>query len=51
VTSSIPYHVEAAEKAGAWREEVSSAVLVGLPVAGHVVTQALPVAVEAYDAE
>jgi alkylhydroperoxidase/carboxymuconolactone decarboxylase family protein YurZ len=49
--SGIPFHVQAARKAGASREEVISAVLVGLPAAGHVVTQALPLAVEAYDAE
>jgi alkylhydroperoxidase/carboxymuconolactone decarboxylase family protein YurZ len=49
--SGIPFHVQAAKKAGTSREEVISAVLVGLPAAGHVVTQALPVAVEAYDAE
>jgi alkylhydroperoxidase/carboxymuconolactone decarboxylase family protein YurZ len=49
--SGIPFHVQEAKKAGASREEVISAVLVGLPAAGHVVTQALPVAVEAYDAE
>jgi hypothetical protein len=30
---------------------VISAVLVGLPAAGHVVTQVLPAAMEAYDAE
>ena len=28
-----------------------SAILVGLPAAGHVVTQALPVAIKAYDTE
>jgi alkylhydroperoxidase/carboxymuconolactone decarboxylase family protein YurZ len=49
--SGIPFHVQAARKAGASREEVISAILVGLPAAGHVVTQALPLAVEAYDAE
>ena len=49
--SGIPFHVRAAKVAGATREEVISAVLVGLPAAGHVVTQALPPAVEAYDAE
>jgi alkylhydroperoxidase/carboxymuconolactone decarboxylase family protein YurZ len=48
--SGIPFHVQAAKKAGASREEVISAVLVGLPPAGHVVTQALPLAVETYDA-
>ncbi len=49
--SGIPFHVQAAKKAGASREEVISAILVGLPAAGHAVTQALPVAVDAYDAE
>jgi alkylhydroperoxidase/carboxymuconolactone decarboxylase family protein YurZ len=49
--SGIPFHAQAAKKAGASREEVISAVLVGLPAAGHVVTQALPLAVNAYDAE
>jgi alkylhydroperoxidase/carboxymuconolactone decarboxylase family protein YurZ len=49
--SGIPFHAQAAKKAGASREEVISAVLVGLPAAGHVVTQALPLAVEAYDSE
>ncbi|MCL4300634.1 MAG: carboxymuconolactone decarboxylase family protein [Anaerolineae bacterium] len=49
--SGIPFHVEAAKRAGASREEVISAILVGLPVAGHGVVQALPMAVAAYDAE
>ncbi len=49
--SGVPFHVRAAKEAGASREEVISAVLVGLPSAGHVVTQALPLAVEAYDAD
>jgi alkylhydroperoxidase/carboxymuconolactone decarboxylase family protein YurZ len=49
--SGIPFHVQAAKQAGATREEVISAILVGLPAAGHVVTQALPLAVEAYDSE
>ena len=49
--SGIPYHVQCAKGAGASREEVISAILVGLPAAGHIVTQALPVAVETYDAD
>jgi alkylhydroperoxidase/carboxymuconolactone decarboxylase family protein YurZ len=49
--SGIPFHVLEAKKLGASREEVISAILVGLPVAGHVVTQSLPAAVEAFDAE
>lgn len=48
--SGIPFHVVAARDAGASREEVISAILVGLPAAGHSVTQVLPVAIAAYDA-
>jgi alkylhydroperoxidase/carboxymuconolactone decarboxylase family protein YurZ len=47
--SGIPFHVQAAKQQGATREEVISAVLVGLPAAGHSVTQALPIAITAYD--
>lgn len=50
IESGIPFHVKAAQEAGASREEMISAVLVGLPVAGHRVTQVLPTAVAAYDA-
>ena len=49
--SGIPFHVQAAKNAGATREEVLSAILVGLPAAGHAVTQVLPAAVAAYDSE
>ncbi len=48
--SGVPFHVQMAKKAGATRQEVISAILVGLPAAGHVVTQVLPAALEAYDA-
>ena len=48
--SGIPFHVQSAKKAGATREEVISAILLGLPAAGHMVTQSLPAAVAAYDA-
>lgn len=48
--SGIPFHVQAARQAGASREEVISAILVGLPAAGHGVTQVLPAAIAAYDA-
>jgi alkylhydroperoxidase/carboxymuconolactone decarboxylase family protein YurZ len=48
-TSGIGYHVASLKALGASREEVLSAILVGLPAAGHVVTQSLPAAVEAYD--
>jgi alkylhydroperoxidase/carboxymuconolactone decarboxylase family protein YurZ len=47
--NGIPFHVKMAKKAGASREEVISAILVGLPPAGHVVTESLPAAIEAYD--
>ncbi len=49
--SGVPFHVQAAKKAGASRKEVISAILVGLPAAGHRVTQVLPAAIAAYDAE
>jgi alkylhydroperoxidase/carboxymuconolactone decarboxylase family protein YurZ len=49
--SGIPFHVASLKAKGASREEVISAILVGLPAAGHVVTQALPSAIEAFDAE
>jgi len=47
--SGIPFHVHSAKQAGASREEVISAILVGLPAAGHGVTQVLPAALSAYD--
>jgi alkylhydroperoxidase/carboxymuconolactone decarboxylase family protein YurZ len=47
----VPFHTQAARAVGASREEVIDAVLVGLPAAGHGVTQALPAALTAYDAE
>jgi alkylhydroperoxidase/carboxymuconolactone decarboxylase family protein YurZ len=47
--SGIPFHVALARQAGASREEVISAILVGLPAAGNVVTRSLPIAIQAYD--
>jgi alkylhydroperoxidase/carboxymuconolactone decarboxylase family protein YurZ len=47
----IPFHVQTAKQAGASRAEVISAILVGLPAAGHSVTQVLPAAIAAYDAK
>jgi alkylhydroperoxidase/carboxymuconolactone decarboxylase family protein YurZ len=47
--SGVPFHVALAKEAGASREEVISAILVGLPAAGNVVMRALPVAIQAYD--
>ncbi len=48
--SGVPFHVQAAREAGASRDEVISAVLLGLPAAGLGVTQVLPAAIAAYDA-
>jgi alkylhydroperoxidase/carboxymuconolactone decarboxylase family protein YurZ len=47
--SGVPFHVVMAKKAGASRDEIISAILVGLPAAGHAVTQVLPAALAAYD--
>ena len=49
--SGIPFHVKAAKQAGATRDEVISAILVGLPAAGHRVTHVLPVALTTYDGD
>ncbi len=47
--SGVPFHVASAKAAGASREEIISAILVGLPAAGQVVVQVLPAALAAYD--
>lgn len=49
--SGVAFHVRLAKAAGASRDEVISAVLLGLPAAGHGVTQALPAALQAYDSK
>jgi alkylhydroperoxidase/carboxymuconolactone decarboxylase family protein YurZ len=49
--SGIPFHVKLARESGASRDEVISAILIGLPAAGHGVTQALPAAIQAYDSK
>ena len=48
--SGVPFHTQMAKQAGASRDEVISAILVGLPAAGNGVTQVLPAALAAYDA-
>jgi len=48
--SGVPFHVQAARRAGASRDEVISAILVGLPAAGNAVTACLPAAIESFDA-
>lgn len=47
--SGVAFHVAQAKEAGASRDEVVSAILVGLPAAGNAVTQVLPAALRAYD--
>jgi alkylhydroperoxidase/carboxymuconolactone decarboxylase family protein YurZ len=50
LTSGVPFHASHARALGASRDEVISAVLVGLPAVGNAVTQALPAALAAFDA-
>lgn len=45
----LPFHVKHAKSLGATRDEIISAVLVGLPAVGNIVIQALPVALNAFD--
>lgn len=49
--TGLPFHVKNAKSLGATRDEVASAVLLGLPAVGNIVIQALPIALEAYDDE
>lgn len=49
--SGLPFHVKHAKSLGATREEIISAVLVGLPAVGNRVIQSLPIAISAYDSE
>jgi len=48
--SGIPFHVQSASQLDTTREEVISAILAGLPAAGHSVTQVLPATLAAFDA-
>ena len=49
MTGGLNFHVKSAKKLGATRDEVKSAVLVGLPATGLQVLDALPAALQAYD--
>lgn len=49
LNSGIPFHVRSAKQLGATREEIISAVLLGLPAVGNGVIQSLPAAIQAYD--
>ncbi len=48
--SGVPFHVQLTRQAGASRNEVISAILIGLPAAGNGVMRVLPAAIAAYDA-
>jgi AhpD family alkylhydroperoxidase len=47
----LAFHVKHAKQLGATRDEVKSAVLVGLPAVGLQVIEALPAALKSYDEE
>lgn len=49
--SGINFHVKSAKELGASKEEIKSAVLVGLPAVGITVIDALEAALHAYDEE
>ena len=49
MTGGLNFHVKSAKELGASRDEVKSAVLVGLPVAGITLVDALETALSAYD--
>jgi AhpD family alkylhydroperoxidase len=51
LTDGVASHVGLAKEAGATREEIKSAILVGLPAAGNAVVYALPAALGAFDAD
>ena len=48
--TGVPFHVAEAKRLGASRDEVISAILLGLLPGGHGVTTCLPDAIDAYDA-
>ncbi|BCN29477.1 carboxymuconolactone decarboxylase family protein [Anaeromicropila herbilytica] len=51
MVGGIPFHVKHAKSLGASREEVKSAVLVGLPAVGLIVTEVFDLALASYDEE
>lgn len=48
--SGVHFHAGLAKQSGATRQEVASAVLVGLPAAGNTVIKSLPAALSVFDA-
>lgn len=51
MNSGINFHVKSAKELGASKEEIKSAVLVGLPAVGITVIDALETALNAHDEE
>lgn len=49
--SGIPFHVKSAKIVGAARDEIKSAILLGLPAVGNRVISSLPMALAAFDEE
>lgn len=47
--SGIPFHVKHAKQLGASREEIKSAILLGLPAVGNRVVKSLPIALNAFN--
>lgn len=47
--NGIPFHVKMAKANGASRDEIISAILVGIPAVGNIVTSNVSIAVQAYD--
>jgi alkylhydroperoxidase/carboxymuconolactone decarboxylase family protein YurZ len=47
--SGIPFHVKRARDLGASREDIKSAILLGLPAVGNLMIKSLPVALNAFD--
>lgn len=50
MTGGLHFHVASLKKLGATRDEVRSAVLVGLPAVGMAAVEGLEAALDAYDA-
>lgn len=49
LSSGVPFHATQAAAAGATREEIIGAILVGLPAVGNTVIESLPAALHAID--
>ncbi len=47
--SGLHFHVKNAKKLGARRDEIKSAILLGLPAVGNKVVKSLPIALAAFD--